>query len=68
MKTSASILVVDDQPSLREGIGMTLEIAGFRALTASDGIEALTVLESESVDLILADISMPRMNGYQLYE
>ena len=68
MKTVASILVVDDEPYLRDGIRLTLEAEGYRVLTASDGAEALAVLQSQPVDLILADIAMPRMNGYQLYE
>ncbi|MBN1583216.1 MAG: response regulator, partial [Anaerolineae bacterium] len=49
-------------------ITMTLESVGHRVLTASNGVEALAVLQSESIDLILADIAMPQMNGYQLYE
>jgi DNA-binding response OmpR family regulator len=65
---AASILVVDDQPDLLENIKLTLEAADYAVLTAADGIEALTVLESQRIDLILADIAMPRMNGYQLYE
>ncbi len=68
MDMDASILVVDDQTLLLEGLRLTLEAAGYRVLTASDGVEALSVLESQPVDLILADIAMPRMNGYQLHE
>jgi len=66
-KTSA-ILVVDDQPSLLENIGLTLETAGYGVLTAMDGVEAVAVLEAQPVSLILADIAMPEMNGYQLFE
>ncbi|MFQ6100537.1 MAG: response regulator transcription factor [Anaerolineae bacterium] len=68
MKAVTSILVVDDEPRLRDGIRMTLEEAGYRVLLANDGIEALAVLRSQPVDLILADVAMPRMNGYQLYQ
>jgi DNA-binding response OmpR family regulator len=67
-KAIASILVVDDQADLLENIELALEAFGYRVLTAHDGIEALEVLKSQPVDLILADIAMPRMNGYQLYE
>jgi len=63
-----SILVVDDQPDLLDSLALTLEAAGYEAMTASDGLEALTLLQSHTVDLILADIAMPQMNGYQLYE
>ena len=68
MKTDTSILVVDDDPHLLDGIRLTLEAEGYWVLIAPDGVEALAVLQSQPVDLILADIAMPRMNGYQLYE
>ena len=68
MAQTASILVVDDEPRLLEGIQMALEEANYRVLKADNGVVALQVLHSQPVDLILADIAMPRMNGYQLYE
>jgi DNA-binding response OmpR family regulator len=68
MEPSACILVVDDQPDLLENLGLALEAAGYRVLTAADGVEALAVLQAQPVHLILADIAMPRLNGYQLYE
>ena len=63
-----TILVADDQPDLRAMISMTLESAGFQVLQSGDGLEALAILQAHAVDLILADIAMPRMNGYQLYQ
>lgn len=68
METAASILVIDDQPEILENLELLLGAGGYRVLTASDGVEALATLKSQPVDLILADIAMPRMNGYQLYE
>jgi DNA-binding response OmpR family regulator len=68
MEIPASILVVDDQPEILENLALVLEAEGFRVLTAVDGNEALVVLESRPVDLILADIAMPGLNGYQLYQ
>jgi len=62
----ASILVVDDQPQLLESIRMTLELAGYQVRTARTGIEALTVLQAQQIDLILTDIEMPQLDGYQL--
>jgi DNA-binding response OmpR family regulator len=62
----AFILVVDDQPQLLESIQMTLELAGYGVYTASTGIEALTVLQSQLIDLIITDIEMPQLDGYQL--
>ena len=68
METTTCILVVDDQPDLLDNLSLTLEAAGYQVLTAGDGIEALALLQSQPVHLILADIAMPRLNGYQLYE
>ncbi len=68
MTKEASILVVDDHAVVLDSLSVTLESEGYRVLTASDGVEALELLESQPVDLILADIAMPRMNGYRLLE
>jgi DNA-binding response OmpR family regulator len=68
MNGSETILVAEDQAAMLETIQVALEMSGYRVLTACDGLEALAILESEPVDLILADIAMPRLNGYQLYE
>jgi two-component system response regulator VanR len=64
----ATILVVDDQSALRDNVKQTLEEAGYQVLTAADGVEALNILQAQPMDLVLADIAMPRMNGYELYE
>lgn len=68
MNTSASILIVDDELYITEFIKRALGAEGYQVLTAHDGLQALETLESQPVDLILADIAMPRMNGYQLHE
>lgn len=68
MKQSISILAVDDEPDLLENINLTLEGENYHVLTAGNGAEALRILEAHPVDLILADIAMPDMNGYQLFE
>jgi DNA-binding response OmpR family regulator len=68
MDAQATILVVDDQPEILDNLELLLEAEGFRVLMAQDGVEALDQLQSQAVDLILADVAMPRMNGYQLYE
>jgi signal transduction histidine kinase len=62
------ILVVEDQELLRIAIRDILELEGYAVLTANDGVEALEVMEKVRPDLILADIMMPRMDGYTLYE
>lgn len=68
MSRTASILVVDDQPEILENLALLLETEGYQVLTAGDGLEALAILQTQPVDLIVADIAMPRMNGYQLYQ
>jgi len=68
MKTDISILVVDDEPNFLDNIRLALEAEGYRVLSAGNGVEALAVLHSQPVNLILADIAMPDMNGYRLYE
>lgn len=68
MQPKASILVVDDEPDLLENIVLALDAEGYQVLSASDGLKALDKLQSEAIDLILADIAMPNMNGYQLYQ
>ena len=65
---SACILLVDDQPDLLTNLSLALEVAGYTPLTARNGLEAIGVLQTQPVDLILSDIEMPNMNGYQLYQ
>jgi|YNPBryBLVA2012_1023415.scaffolds.fasta_scaffold00766_5 CheY-like chemotaxis protein len=62
------VLVVEDQRLLRLAIRDTLELEGYEVVTAGDGIEALEVMEKRGPDLIIADIMMPRMDGYAFYE
>ncbi len=64
-----NILIVDDSPSMRKVIRRVLNLAGFEIesfLEASDGREALCLIESEPVDIVLTDINMPNMSGEQL--
>ncbi|GGH77647.1 DNA-binding response OmpR family regulator [Pullulanibacillus pueri] len=60
------ILIVDDDPYIRELIGVFLRQEGFDIHEASDGEEALSVLESIKVDLVILDIMMPNMDGWEL--
>jgi len=62
----AAILVVDDSITTRTMERNLLEVAGYRVLTAADGIEAWTVLKTERFDLVVSDVDMPRMNGFDL--
>lgn len=60
------ILVVDDDPHIRELLVLYLRKEGYDTLTAADGIEALELLKERSVHLAIVDIMMPRMDGYEL--
>lgn len=62
---TATILVVDDQSSVRQLLQEYLTEQGFRVITASDGQSALYTARHEEPDLILLDIMMPKMDGYQ---
>lgn len=62
----ATILLVDDHPSNRQLLKAMLGRSGFQLLEAADGVEALAVLATEPVDLLISDILMPHMDGYQL--
>src|SRR5664279_3584089 len=60
-----TILVVDDQSSVRQLLQEYLTEQGFRVITAADGQEALYSTRHDPPDLILLDIMMPKMDGYQ---
>ena len=61
-----SILVAEDDEKLRQLFCKILEKNGYRSLPAKDGQEALDILDAEYVDLIISDIMMPRVDGYEL--
>jgi len=61
-----SVLVVDDSLSVRRMLRELVEDAGFEALTAKDGAEALELLHAERPDVLVTDLEMPNMNGLQL--
>lgn len=66
MVTNFSILVVDDEIEIRELISDHLQEQHYTILKASSGIEALEVLKSSTVDMIISDINMPGMKGFDL--
>ncbi|TVP57660.1 MAG: DNA-binding response regulator [Nodularia sp. (in: Bacteria)] len=61
-----TILVVDDDLGTRLSISDYLELSGYSVVTANDGQEALVMVDNYHPDLIVTDIIMPRMNGYEL--
>jgi CheY-like chemotaxis protein len=60
------VLVVDDDPSLRNLLAQTLEEAGFQAFTAEDGREARLRIEEQQIDLVITDLAMPGEEGMEL--
>jgi two-component system, OmpR family, KDP operon response regulator KdpE len=60
------ILVVDDDPAIRESLSKELRAAGYTTVTAADGGEGLAAFESRVPDLVLTDLAMPRSDGFQL--
>ena len=62
------ILVVEDNPNARKLMEAVLKQNGYEPLLAADGIEALDVLDNKHVDLIVLDVMMPRMDGYEFTE
>jgi putative two-component system response regulator len=63
-----TLLVVEDNHALREGLREMLGMEGFTVLTASNGREALDNMQSITPDLILSDIAMPEMDGFAFFE
>jgi len=61
---SKRVLVVDDEPSIRELLAAFLEIGGYQAIVASNGKEALRLFYENAPDLVITDVIMPDMNGY----
>lgn len=67
LRKAASLLLVDDDPSLLKLLGMRLTSEGFRVTTAESGAEALRVLHRERIDLVLSDLRMDEMDGMALF-
>lgn len=61
-----NILVVEDNPDMRELFCTVLSDNGYRCIPAADGLEALDLMDKEYIDLIVSDIMMPDMDGYEL--
>jgi CheY-like chemotaxis protein len=59
------ILVVDDEPSIRETARLILESEGYEVLTAADGLDGLNALSKSLPDVIISDLNMPRMSGFE---
>lgn len=64
--TAARLLIVDDEPDLREVLQMILADLDAEVLTAENGVEALAILQKQKIHAVVSDINMPLMNGLEL--
>lgn len=65
MSEAKTVLVAEDEPDIRALITFSLEYAGYRVIEALDGEDAVKMAQEEQPDLILLDVRMPKLNGYQ---
>jgi two-component system response regulator AtoC len=61
-----TILAVDDEPSMLRLLEISLKQAGYKPILARDGSEALQIIKNQTIDLVVSDLHMPRMNGLDL--
>ncbi|MDD5089985.1 MAG: response regulator [Candidatus Wallbacteria bacterium] len=64
--TKHRILVIDDEPDILKLIRVNLEMEGMKVLTAQSGLDGLEIIKSEKIDLVILDVMMPDINGYQI--
>jgi|SRR5579871_5348327 len=65
-KRAPVVLVVDDEPQIRAFLSLTLSDAGFDVRAAEDGVAALALLQTQRPAVVVTDLMMPRMNGWEL--
>jgi len=63
-----NILVIDDDPDIREALTTVLQSHGYQVATAGDGVEGLDRLKTGKTDLIILDLIMPKMDGFAMYK
>jgi two-component system OmpR family response regulator len=68
MTMSQLIMVIDDEAGVRDLLGDALKLAGFETITAADAMIALTLLRETKPDLLIVDINMPMMDGFEFIE
>ena len=67
-RAKKKILLVDDDPAIRKMLGILLTGEGYEVLLAIDGSESIQVVRAAEVDLVLLDLNMPGMDGWEAYE
>lgn len=60
------ILVADDSPTIRKFVSVALSVKGYEIISCSDGMEAMEKLPSSKIDLIITDLNMPNIDGFEL--
>jgi len=63
---AVTILVVDDSPSVRQLVQLTFEMEGYRVITADDGVAGLERARADRPSLVVLDVMMPRMDGFDV--
>jgi DNA-binding NtrC family response regulator len=66
MKSSIKILIVDDEEMMRSLLEKILKREGYNVIAAEDGVQAVEILKKEDVSLVISDMKMPRMDGFEL--
>ena len=68
MQNNKKILLVDDEPDIIDSLKIGLEDNGFAVDTYTDSVSALSDFKTDVYDIVLLDVKMPKMNGFELYE
>ncbi len=68
MQSKKKILLVDDEPDITDSLKIGLEDNGFVVDTYTDSLSALSDFKTDVYDIVLLDVKMPKMNGFELYE
>jgi two-component system KDP operon response regulator KdpE len=66
MTLTSVVLVVDDDPAIRDSMARELRVSGYSVVVASDGLEGVRAFETHAPDVVLTDLSMPRSDGFEL--
>ena len=67
-KARARLLIVDDEENIQNMLSRHFRLKGYEVMTASDGAEALDIIEKEKIEVVVSDIMTPKMNGIELLQ
>ncbi|WP_320045543.1 response regulator [uncultured Desulfobacter sp.] len=65
-KSEKTILIIDDEAHIRRILELKCRNAGFRVVSAKNGVQGLDIIKQENPDVVISDINMPKMNGQEL--